>query len=120
MPQKAAKARQLCRALPDKDYNLLWGVLMGKSKGLSSAWKHVQGTPIMIGGGVLAYTLLGIDYNEQTGACSFLVRWPEPLSMRCGRPLAAEKHAAAMLLEIVTLRRLPLRKAMPSCPLYTL
>ena len=33
-----------------------------------------QGTPIMIGGGGLAYTLLGIDYNELTGACAFLVR----------------------------------------------
>ena len=32
-----------------------------------------QGTPIMIGGGVLAYTLLGIDYNESSGACAFLV-----------------------------------------------
>ena len=34
---------------------------------------YLQGTPIMIGGGVLAYTLLGIDHNELTGACSFLV-----------------------------------------------
>lgn len=26
-----------------------------------------QGTPIMIGGGVLAHTILGVDYNEQSG-----------------------------------------------------
>ena len=35
-----------------------------------------QGTPIMIGGGVLAYTLLGIDYNESTGDCAFLILDP--------------------------------------------
>lgn len=35
-----------------------------------------QGTPIMIGGGVLAYTLLGIDYNENTGDCAFLILDP--------------------------------------------
>ena len=36
----------------------------------------MQGTPIMIGGGVLAYTLLGIDYNERTGQCAFLILDP--------------------------------------------
>lgn len=35
-----------------------------------------QGTPIMIGGGVLAYTLLGIDYDENTGDCAFLILDP--------------------------------------------
>lgn len=35
-----------------------------------------HGTPIMIGGGVLAYTLLGIDYNEDTGDCAFLILDP--------------------------------------------
>ncbi|KAK9823147.1 hypothetical protein WJX72_000610 [[Myrmecia] bisecta] len=35
-----------------------------------------QGTPIMIGGGVLAYTLLGIDVNERTGDCAFLILDP--------------------------------------------
>ncbi|GMH16749.1 hypothetical protein Nepgr_018590 [Nepenthes gracilis] len=35
-----------------------------------------QGTPIMIGGGVLAYTLLGVDYNELTGECAFLILDP--------------------------------------------
>lgn len=28
------------------------------------------------GGGVLAYTLLGIDYNEMTGECAFLILDP--------------------------------------------
>ncbi|KAI4342509.1 hypothetical protein MLD38_027131 [Melastoma candidum] len=37
---------------------------------------EVQGTPIMIGGGVLAYTLLGVDYNEATGDCAFLILDP--------------------------------------------
>ncbi|KAF5730911.1 Ufm1-specific protease isoform X1 [Tripterygium wilfordii] len=35
-----------------------------------------QGTPIMIGGGVLAYTLLGVDYNEDSGDCAFLILDP--------------------------------------------
>jgi hypothetical protein len=35
-----------------------------------------QGTPIMIGGGVLAYTLLGVDYNAETGDCAFLILDP--------------------------------------------
>ncbi|XP_012470940.1 probable Ufm1-specific protease isoform X1 [Gossypium raimondii] len=37
---------------------------------------ETQGTPIMIGGGVLAYTLLGVDYNEATGECAFLILDP--------------------------------------------
>ncbi|XP_028555993.1 probable Ufm1-specific protease isoform X1 [Dendrobium catenatum] len=35
-----------------------------------------QGTPVMIGGGVLAYTLLGVDYNETSGDCAFLILDP--------------------------------------------
>eukprot|EP00002_Diphylleia_rotans_P040032 TRINITY_DN9401_c0_g2_i1.p1 TRINITY_DN9401_c0_g2~~TRINITY_DN9401_c0_g2_i1.p1 ORF type:complete len:597 (+),score=102.20 TRINITY_DN9401_c0_g2_i1:43-1833(+) len=35
-----------------------------------------NGTPIMIGGGVLAYTLLGVDYNDQTGDVAFLILDP--------------------------------------------
>lgn len=35
-----------------------------------------QGTPIMIGGGVLAYTLLGVDFNEANGDCAFLILDP--------------------------------------------
>ncbi|KAL3153417.1 hypothetical protein ABBQ38_011753 [Trebouxia sp. C0009 RCD-2024] len=35
-----------------------------------------QGTPIMIGGGVLAYTLLGIGHNDKTGECAFLILDP--------------------------------------------
>ncbi|WOL12793.1 putative Ufm1-specific protease [Canna indica] len=40
--------------------------------------KHfeTQGTPVMIGGGVLAYTLLGVDYNEASGDCAFLILDP--------------------------------------------
>ncbi len=34
------------------------------------------GTPVMIGGGVLAYTLLGIDFNEQTNDIKFLILDP--------------------------------------------
>ncbi|XAR67950.1 hypothetical protein NMG60_11002905 [Bertholletia excelsa] len=35
-----------------------------------------QGTPIMIGGGVLAYTLLGVDFNDASGDCAFLILDP--------------------------------------------
>ncbi|KYQ92776.1 hypothetical protein DLAC_05355 [Tieghemostelium lacteum] len=40
--------------------------------------RHFQttGSPIMIGGGVLAYTLLGIDYNESTGDSRYLILDP--------------------------------------------
>lgn len=30
----------------------------------------------MMGGGVLAYTLLGVDWNERTGECAFLILDP--------------------------------------------
>ena len=36
----------------------------------------LQGTPVMIGGGVLAYTLLGVHFNESTGDCAFLILDP--------------------------------------------
>ena len=36
----------------------------------------IQGTPVMIGGGVLAYTLLGIDYNSGSGECAYLILDP--------------------------------------------
>ena len=32
--------------------------------------------PTQIGGGVLAYTLLGIEYNESTGGTAFLILDP--------------------------------------------
>lgn len=35
-----------------------------------------QGTPIMIGGGVLAHTIIGIDFNENTGGIRFLILDP--------------------------------------------
>ena len=37
---------------------------------------RTQGTPVMIGGGLLAYTLLGVDYNEATGDIAFLILDP--------------------------------------------
>ncbi|GJD12297.1 Probable Ufm1-specific protease [Galdieria sulphuraria] len=35
-----------------------------------------ESTPVMIGGGVLAYTLLGIEYNESTGKVQYLILDP--------------------------------------------
>ncbi|KAL1299464.1 hypothetical protein AAHE18_18G112300 [Arachis hypogaea] len=37
---------------------------------------ETQGTPIMVGSGVLASTLLGVDYNEASGDCAFLILDP--------------------------------------------
>lgn len=34
------------------------------------------GSPVMIGGGVLAYTLLGVRFNESTGEAAFLILDP--------------------------------------------
>ena len=34
------------------------------------------GTPIMMGGGKLAYTLLGVQWDEKTGECAFLILDP--------------------------------------------
>ena len=35
-----------------------------------------EGSPIMIGGGVLAHTILGVDFNESTGDSMLLVLDP--------------------------------------------
>jgi len=64
-----------------------WGInykIMALSSGAELANKgrelqhhfNTQGTPIMIGGGVLAYTLLGVAYNDQTGDIRFLILDP--------------------------------------------
>ncbi|XP_047486046.1 ufm1-specific protease 2-like [Penaeus chinensis] len=37
---------------------------------------QTQGTPIMIGGGVLAHTIIGVDYNTESGDISFLILDP--------------------------------------------
>jgi len=37
---------------------------------------ETQGTPVMIGGGVLAHTILGVDYNDKTGDIAYLVLDP--------------------------------------------
>nr|AEE63538.1 unknown [Dendroctonus ponderosae] len=37
---------------------------------------ETHGSPVMIGGGVLAHTILGVDYNQQTGNLKFLILDP--------------------------------------------
>jgi hypothetical protein len=67
----------------DKLYGLSCKILR-VSSGAELAYKgaelahhfDTQGTPVMIGGGVLAYTLLGVDYNEDSGAVKFLILDP--------------------------------------------
>ena len=47
-------------------------------KHISALIQHFknEGTPVMIGGGVLAYTLLGIDYNNDSSDIRFLILDP--------------------------------------------
>ncbi|XP_053399370.1 ufm1-specific protease 2-like isoform X2 [Mercenaria mercenaria] len=51
------------------------GDLASKGRELAQHFT-TQGTPIMIGGGVLAHTILGVDYNEVTGDINFLILDP--------------------------------------------
>lgn len=37
---------------------------------------QTHGSPIMMGGGQLAFTIIGIDYNSHTGDCAFLILDP--------------------------------------------
>lgn len=37
---------------------------------------ETQGTPVMIGGGELAFTLIGVDFNEKTGEIKYLIMDP--------------------------------------------
>lgn len=60
---------------------------------------ETQGTPVMMGGGQLAFTLLGIDYNEATGDCAFLILDPhyvgsEDLHVIQTKPMALEGYKA--------------------------
>lgn len=63
-----------------------------------------QGTPVMVGGGVLAYTCLGCAYDAESGEASFLILDPH----YCGRtttsdgasdPAAAAAAAAAAVVK---------------------
>ena len=44
------------------------------------------GTPVMMGGGKLAYTLLGVQWDEKTGECAFLILDPHYTGGRISRP----------------------------------
>ncbi|MEW5302044.1 MAG: hypothetical protein WDW36_004856 [Sanguina aurantia] len=47
----------------------------GRARELAAHFES-QGTPVMIGGGVLAYTLLGVQFDEATGDAAFLILDP--------------------------------------------
>lgn len=49
--------------------------LAGKGRELAHHF-DTSGTPVMIGGGVLAHTILGVDWNCETGDISFLILDP--------------------------------------------
>lgn len=37
---------------------------------------ETEGTPVMIGGGVLAHTIIGVDFDELTGDVKYLILDP--------------------------------------------
>ena len=49
--------------------------LAGKGREIAAHFQD-HGTPIMIGGAMLAFTILGIAYNSQTGFVRFLILDP--------------------------------------------
>ena len=49
--------------------------LNSKGRELLYHFQH-NGTPVMVGGGVYAYTILGIDYDKVKGSCKFLILDP--------------------------------------------
>ena len=46
-----------------------------KGRELLYHFQH-NGTPVMVGGGVFAYTILGVDYDKVKGECKFLILDP--------------------------------------------
>ena len=49
--------------------------LNSKGRELIYHFQH-NGTPVMVGGGVYAYTILGVDYDKVKGDCKFLILDP--------------------------------------------
>ena len=49
--------------------------LNSKGRELLYHFQH-SGTPVMVGGGVYAYTILGVDYDKVKGECKFLILDP--------------------------------------------
>ena len=49
--------------------------LNSKGRELLYHFQH-NGTPVMVGGGVYAYTILGVDYDKVKGECKFLILDP--------------------------------------------
>ena len=49
--------------------------LNSKGRELLYHFQH-NGTPVMVGGGVFAYTILGVDYDKVKGECKFLILDP--------------------------------------------
>lgn len=49
--------------------------LAGKARELGQHFAS-QSTPVMIGGGVLAHTIIGVDFNEKNGDTSYLILDP--------------------------------------------
>ena len=82
-----------------------------------------EGTPVMIGGGALAFTLLGVAFNTATGACRFLILDPH----YCGDDIVGIVTSKEVPLmgytgfpcgwrEASTFARSPYSLCLPRCP----
>lgn len=79
------------------------------------------GTPVMIGGGQLAYTLLGVEYNPSTHACMYLILDPhytgkEELKSIQGKGWVGWKDASLFKADYfynLMLPQLPARSSLP-------
>ncbi|KAK6015847.1 peptidase family C78 [Ostertagia ostertagi] len=82
---------------------------------------HFQtvGTPVMIGGGQLAHTILGVDFDENTGECGFLVL--DPHYTRIRRSQSSAKQGLVWMEATVVLEpRVLLQYGTTSTPKNTL
>lgn len=75
----AVEVGKCLEALLDVQYKILFvpsgAELAHKGRELAEHFDQ-QGTPVMMGGGALAYTLLGVDVNTETGDVAFLILDP--------------------------------------------
>lgn len=59
---------------------------------------ETHGTPVMMGGGNLAFTILGIDWNENTGEVKFLILDPHYTGAEDLRQVTVERQRSDVAL----------------------
>ncbi|KJE97105.1 Ufm1-specific protease 2 [Capsaspora owczarzaki ATCC 30864] len=65
-----------CYNITSRIMNLNAGREMADKARELAAHFETQGSPVMIGGGVLAHTILGVDFNAETGDVKYLILDP--------------------------------------------